>query len=80
MSDYWIRASEISEFVYCQHSWWLKRSKGLKSANSRELTKGTQFHQKHGRMLAQSMWIKRVAYLMLFCLVTFITFQILTAS
>ena len=80
MSDQWIRASEISDYVYCSRSWWLKRVQGHRSQNVREMQQGTRYHQKHGRFLQQSIWAKRLAYALLFCMVAFITFQILMSS
>lgn len=79
MSDKWIRASEISDYLYCHRSWWLKRGLGQKSGNVRALTKGTRHHEQHGRLLSQSIWAKRMAYILLFCLVTILTFQLLTS-
>ncbi|MCA9930488.1 MAG: hypothetical protein KC419_18520 [Anaerolineales bacterium] len=77
MSDKWVQASEIADYVYCRRSWWLKRVNGYSSQNVRELSSGTRFHQQHGRFLQRSIWAKRLAYALLFCTVAFITFQIL---
>jgi CRISPR/Cas system-associated exonuclease Cas4 (RecB family) len=80
MSDQWIRASELSDYLYCRRSWWLKRVRGHASKNVRELQSGTRYHEKHGRFLQRSIWAKRLAYALLFCMVAFITFQILMNS
>lgn len=77
MSDLWIRASEISNYVYCRRAWWLKRQKGAASRNIRELQKGTRYHQRHGRAVWQAVWLRRLAYIVLFSLVAFVTFQLL---
>jgi hypothetical protein len=77
MSDYWIRASEISNFVYCQRSWWLQRVRGIASANVQELQRGTQFHQQHGRLVTQAGWAKRFAYTLLFAVIAFIVYRIM---
>lgn len=80
MSDHWIRASEVSDYVYCRRSWWLKRAKGVASANVRQIEQGNRFHQQHGRSVAQAIWARRLAYALLFCVVAFVTFQILLNS
>ncbi|MCP4357260.1 MAG: hypothetical protein GY796_04495 [Chloroflexi bacterium] len=66
MSDHWIRASELSAYIYCRRAWWLKRKKGARSQNIRELETGTQHHERHGHLVWQSIWAKRLAFLMLF--------------
>ena len=77
MSDKWIRASEISNYVYCRRAWWLQRVQGHASENMRELDQGTRYHQAHGRSLAGAIWTRRLAYLLLFVLVAYVTFQFL---
>ncbi|HEX6385259.1 MAG TPA: hypothetical protein VF177_11360 [Anaerolineae bacterium] len=76
MSYKWIRASEISDYVYCRRSWWLKRVRGYTAENVRELAAGTRYHQQHGRMVQQSTWLRYLAYIVLFIIVAFITFQL----
>jgi CRISPR/Cas system-associated exonuclease Cas4 (RecB family) len=77
MSDKWVRASEISEYVYCRRAWWLKHVEGQFSKNVTELKSGTSYHEEHGRLLSHSIWIRRAAYVMLFCMVAVLTYQIL---
>lgn len=77
MSDKWVQASEITDYLYCRRAWWLKRARGYKSSNVRQLSDGTAYHQKHGRSVARAVWMQRLAYLLIFCLITFITFQVL---
>ncbi len=72
-----IQASEISDYVYCRRSWWLRQVRGHAPQNTRELQTGRQFHREHGRSLQQSSWLRRLAYVLLFITVTFVTFQIL---
>ena len=78
MSYKWIRASEISDYIYCRRSWWLKRVRGYTSQNVRELAAGTEFHQQHGRVVQQSIWARYLAYILLFIIIAVITFQFLT--
>ena len=72
-----IQASEISDYVYCRRSWWLRQTKGVAPQNVHALQAGQQFHQAHGRSLQQSSWLRRLAYVMLFVAVTYVTFQVL---
>jgi len=77
MSEKWIRASEISNYVYCNQAWWLQRTIGAESNNRLELDEGFRFHRGHGRLLSRSAWLQRLAYVMLFFVVALLTFQIL---
>jgi hypothetical protein len=75
MSDLWIRASEIGDYLYCRRSWWLKRSRGIASQNVRELAQGTQHHRQHGQRVQQSIWLRRAAYLLIFMVVALVTYS-----
>lgn len=77
MSYQWIRASEIGEYVYCRRAWWLKRFRAAESQNVRQLAAGTQHHENHGRMVAQSIWARRLAYAAIFGAVAVIVFTLL---
>ncbi|MEM7114920.1 MAG: hypothetical protein AAF614_20960 [Chloroflexota bacterium] len=78
MSYQWIKASEIGDYVYCRRAWWLKRVQGNKPENVRELKAGTRHHQQHGRLVQRAIWTRRAAYVVLFCVVTVVFFQIIT--
>lgn len=77
MSYQRIQASEISNYVYCRRAWWLRQTKGYVPQNVHELQGGQQFHQEHGRSVQQSSWLRRLAYVLLFVTVTYLTFQLL---
>ena len=78
MSDYWIRASEIGDYLYCRRSWWLKRNRGAASQNVRELRQGAQHHKTHGKLVQQSIWMRRAAYLLIFLVVALATYQLMS--
>ena len=78
MSENWIRASEIGDYLYCRRSWWLKRSRGIASQNVPELQRGKQHHQRHGQLVMQSVWLRRVAYLLIFTAVALVTYQLMS--
>lgn len=77
MSEKWIQASEVADYIYCNRSWWLKRSQGLHPGQTRQIVHGKSHHERHGRILQQSIWARRAAYALLFIVVAFLTFQIL---
>ncbi|MBK7894727.1 MAG: hypothetical protein IPJ90_07555 [Anaerolineaceae bacterium] len=80
MSDYWIRASEIGDYLYCQRSWWLKRSRGIAPQNVRELEQGTQHHRQHGQRVQQSLWLRRAAFVLIFVVVAFMTYSLMNGG
>ena len=44
----WISASEIGDFVYCSHAWWLKRNGVRPTANASARDAGSAYHRAHG--------------------------------
>lgn len=76
MSDNWIRASEINDYVYCRRSWWLKRVRGYNSQNVRELAAGKSYHEKHGQAVRRAVWARRLAYAVLAVVVALLAFQV----
>lgn len=78
MSYPWIRASEISEYVFCRRAWWLKRARGVRPQNVRQLEAGTRHHQAHGRLVARSHVARRAAYAVLFVAVALLVFELLS--
>ncbi len=67
-----ISASEVGQYVYCAHAWWLTRVQGLAPANVEELALGRSFHAGHGHAVASVMYLRRsvviLAGLALLCL------------
>jgi len=57
-----IRASEIGQYVYCAHAWWLGSVQGLPSAHQQEMTAGETAHLRHGRRVRASLGLSRLAY------------------
>ncbi len=78
MSDHWIRASEIGDYLYCRRSWWLKRSRGIAAQNVRELQQGNRHHQQHGQKVQQSIVLRRAAYALIFVVVALVTFALMS--
>ena len=63
--DYIIRASEVGQYLYCPHAWWLGCIEGRPSAHWREMAAGKAAHARHGRRVRSALWANRLAYLLL---------------
>jgi hypothetical protein len=60
-----MRASEVAQYAYCAHAWWLGRVQGLSSENVGAMRKGSRSHQQHGRRVADTVWHGRLGYTLL---------------
>ena len=60
-----IRASEIGQYKYCAHAWWLSSVLGVPSNNTRELAHGEAHHQTHGRQVQTASVLRWVALVVL---------------
>ena len=60
-----IRASEIGQYAYCAHAWWLGSVEGLPSGHQWEMAAGEATHQRHGRSVRTSLGLARLAYAVL---------------
>lgn len=64
-----IRASEIGQYVYCARAWWLGSVRGLSSSHQQEMAEGTVVHRRHGWGVRRSLWLNRLAYIVLLLVV-----------
>jgi hypothetical protein len=64
-SDRVIRASEIGQYAYCAHAWWLGHIRGLSSSHQREMAEGEATHQRHGQEVKTALWLSRLAHFVL---------------
>lgn len=60
-----IRASEVGQYVYCAHAWWLARVDNLPSAHLEALDAGKEMHRRHGRGVRISLMLRRLGYALL---------------
>jgi len=60
-----IHASEIGQYAYCAHAWWLGNVEGLPSGHQREMAAGEATHQRHGKGVRTSLALTRMAYAVL---------------
>ncbi len=65
MTERVIRASELAQYVFCAHAWWLGAVEGQPSAHRREMQAGEVAHRQHGRRVRTSVVLRRLAYLLL---------------
>ena len=56
-----IRASEVSQYVFCARAWWLRRVKGYRSTNVRAMRRGTARHEAHGRAVEGYLLLRKLA-------------------
>ena len=54
-----IKASEISQYVFCPRAWWWREIEGIEPEDAERLAQGTQFHRRYsGRViLLERLWI-----------------------
>jgi hypothetical protein len=60
-----IRASEVGQYAYCAHAWWLDRVEGLPSAHVEAMKAGEAAHRHHGQGVRGSLNLKRLGYALL---------------
>lgn len=70
-----IRASEIGTYLYCRRSWWYRRQ-GYRSANLRELARGSQVHEAHGHGQRRLTWLRRAAFALIGLAVLILLLQV----
>jgi CRISPR/Cas system-associated exonuclease Cas4 (RecB family) len=79
MSERFIRASEISEYVYCRRAWWLRQVAGRPSHNVRQMAAGAAYHQRHGSRTRWAGCLRQLALILLFLAITSFVFWLLQA-
>ena len=60
----YISASEISDYLYCHHQWWLKRVEGVKplAESVQRMEEGTQYHDDHWQDVQKVIRNEKVIY------------------
>lgn len=80
MSENYVRASEIADYVYCRRSWWLGRIAGYRSQNVRALGRGTAYHRQHGSLVQRAVWGRRIALALFFVVVAIFTYVLVSGA
>lgn len=60
-----IGASEVGQYVYCAHAWWLSRVENVPSAHLEAMEAGRRIHRRHGRGVKMSLTLRRLGYALL---------------
>ena len=76
MSERWIRASDISEYVYCRRAWWLRQVAGAPSRHRRLQEAGSAYHGRHATQVARAERSRRLAYGLVFLAVFFFVYYL----
>lgn len=77
MSENYVRASDIANYVYCRRSWWLENVAGRRPDNRAVIERGTTYHRQHGRLVRRSIWGRRIAIGLFFIVIAIFTFLLL---
>lgn len=73
-----IRASEVAEYVYCAHAWWLGRVENLPSSHQEAMEAGTRIHRRHGRGVRTSVTLRRLGFALLACAIILLILTVTT--
>jgi hypothetical protein len=60
-----ISASQVGEYLFCAHSWWLHRVQGLSPGNTRALIEGQEAHHQHGQRARRTSALTQLGYLLI---------------
>jgi CRISPR/Cas system-associated exonuclease Cas4 (RecB family) len=77
MSEKYVRASDITNYIYCRRSWWLENVAGQRPQDDGPFARGTTYHRQHGRLVRRSIWGRRIAIGLFFVVVAIFTFLLL---
>lgn len=80
MSEQWIKASEIGEYLYCRRAWWLRRELGVTSQNMREMAGGQQYHDTHGRLVSRARYARQAAAALLLLVILIMALQLVAGG
>jgi hypothetical protein len=60
-----ITASQVGQYVYCAHAWWLGVVEGYEPADVEAIDAGTQAHQHHGWQVTLARASRKLALVLL---------------
>lgn len=80
MSDYWINASEVAEYVYCQRAWWLRHVVEVDAAPTEAMDAGARYHAAHQSAVQQRSIAQWLAYLCVVLAVALVVFWLVSAE
>jgi CRISPR/Cas system-associated exonuclease Cas4 (RecB family) len=56
-----ITASQVGQYVYCAHAWWLAAVEKCEPSNLAALEAGTRVHERHGWRVRLARGVSRLA-------------------
>jgi CRISPR/Cas system-associated exonuclease Cas4 (RecB family) len=80
MIYYVIRASEIAEYTYCSHAWWLRVEAGQLPASDTRMSAGTVYHRHHGDNVIRADRARQIALGLLFLAVGAFVFWLIRTT
>mgnify|MGYP006292865339 FL=1 len=72
-----IRASEVGQYAYCAHAWWLARVENVPSAHLEAMDAGKETHRRHGRGVRLSLTLRRFGIALLIAALVLVLVTIL---
>jgi hypothetical protein len=60
-----IRASELTQYSFCQRAWWLSTVKQVQVNNQAALVRGTQTHRHHSRHVQAALRWRQASFFLL---------------
>lgn len=60
-----IRASELTQFSFCQRAWWLSNVKQIPGRNQAVLKHGTQIHRLHTKQVHAALRWRQASFFLL---------------
>jgi len=62
-NDYYVTASELSEFVFCKRGWWLRRNGLIKETEA--MSRGTQKHKQLAATVEKNPRLRQTAFIII---------------
>jgi hypothetical protein len=60
-----LSASQVGQYAFCAHAWWLAAVEGLEPDDLTPLEQGTHAHERHGWQVSISRGIRRLALVLM---------------
>jgi hypothetical protein len=57
-----ITASQVGQYAYCAHAWWLGAVEGYPSENVELMSEGSQGHRRHGWQVSLAFTLRWLAW------------------
>jgi CRISPR/Cas system-associated exonuclease Cas4 (RecB family) len=78
MSEQWVSASEVGEYLYCQRAWWLRNVVDVETVETPAQQAGLDYHEQHAQRVATGRLQRWLAYACVIIAVALVVFWLLT--